>query len=72
MKLCLQIAGLGVIIAGVLVLSEISDFNYFLEGRMMTPPIILMVAGTIVFIITFFGCYGAMKKNYNFLVAVKR
>lgn len=37
----------------------------------MAPPVVLIVAGVIVFIIAFLGCYGAIKEHYNILIAVR-
>jgi len=57
-------------VAGALVLTDVGEFNHFVEGRIMAPPIVLIVAGSIVFIIAFLGCYGAIKEHYNILIAV--
>ncbi|XP_001601564.1 CD151 antigen [Nasonia vitripennis] len=62
------ISGLGIIIAGAVVLSDVNEFKHFLEGRILAPPIVLIIAGTIVFIIAFLGCYGAIKEHYNLLI----
>lgn len=68
-NLIFAISGIGIIVAGALVLADVGEFNHFIEGRIMAPPIVLIVAGTIVFIIAFLGCYGAIKENYNMLIA---
>lgn len=70
MSISEQISGLGIIIAGALVLSDVNEFKHFLEGRIIAPPIVLIVTGAIVFVIAFMGCYGAIKENYNLLIAV--
>lgn len=67
----LQISGIGIIIAGALVLADISEYTHFLEGRLVTPPIVLIVAGSIAFLVAFLGCYGAVKEHFNLLIAVK-
>ncbi|XP_077267954.1 CD63 antigen-like [Temnothorax americanus] len=63
------ISGIGIIVAGALVLADVGEFNHFVESRIMAPPIVLIVAGSIVFIIAFLGCYGAIKEHYNMLIA---
>ncbi|KAL1489345.1 hypothetical protein ABEB36_014258 [Hypothenemus hampei] len=63
------ISGLGIIIAGGLVLSDVSDFNHFTTSDLLGPPIVLIVAGTIVFIIAFLGCFGAIRESYKMLLA---
>ncbi|XP_058800473.1 CD63 antigen [Phymastichus coffea] len=62
------ISGLGIIIAGALVLADVHAYSHFLEGRIIAPPIVLIVAGAIVFVIAFLGCYGAIKEHYNLLI----
>jgi ATP/ADP translocase len=51
---------LGILIAGIVVLHDVTDFNHFLEDRITAPPIILIVAGLLIFLIAFFG-----KINYS-------
>ncbi|KAK0160452.1 hypothetical protein PV328_007861 [Microctonus aethiopoides] len=65
------LSGAGIITAGAVVLSEVYQFNHFLEGRLLVPPVILIVVGTIIFLIAFLGCYGAIKENFIMLTAVK-
>jgi len=65
-----QISGIGIIAAGAVVLADVGEFTYFMEGRIMAPPIVLIIAGSIVFVIAFLGCYGAIKEHYNMLIAV--
>lgn len=57
--------------AGALVLSDVGEFSHFMEGRILAPPIVLIVAGIIVFAVAFLGCYGAMKESYYMLMAVR-
>lgn len=66
----LQLSGLGILIAGIVVLNDVTDFNHFLEGRITAPPILLIIAGLCIFLIAFFGCYGALKESPKLLMAV--
>ncbi|XP_066247802.1 CD63 antigen-like [Euwallacea similis] len=68
-NLVFAISGLGIIIAGGLVLADVSDFKHFTTSDLLGPPIVLIVAGSIVFIIAFLGCFGAIKESYNLLLA---
>ncbi|XP_015177858.1 PREDICTED: CD63 antigen isoform X1 [Polistes dominula] len=68
-NLIFAISGIGIIVAGALVLGDVGEFSHFVEGRIMAPPIVLIIAGCIVFIIAFLGCYGAIKEHYNMLIA---
>ncbi|EGI68525.1 CD63 antigen [Acromyrmex echinatior] len=65
----LYISGIGIIVAGAWVLADVGEFDHFMENRIMAPPIVLIVAGSIVFAIAFLGCYGAIKEHYNMLIA---
>ncbi|XP_012251676.2 CD63 antigen-like [Athalia rosae] len=67
-NLIFAISGIGIIAAGALVLSDVGDFNHFLESRIIAPPVVLIFAGCIVFFIAFLGCYGAIKENYTMLI----
>lgn len=66
----MQIAGLGIIVAGALILANVGPFMHFLEARVIAPPIILICTGAMIFIMAFLGCYGAIKEHYNLLIAV--
>lgn len=68
--LSLQISGLGLLIAGIVVLNDVDDFSHFLEGRITAPPIILIVTGLLIFLIAFLGCYGALKESPKLLMIV--
>ncbi|XP_054257840.1 CD63 antigen-like isoform X1 [Macrosteles quadrilineatus] len=68
-NLIFALSGLAVIMVGVLVLSEVGSYSHFLENKVLAPPIVLIVAGGIVFFIAFLGCCGAIKENYYMLIA---
>lgn len=64
-----QISGLGILIAGAAVLADIGDFKHFLEGRVIAPPVVLIIAGLLIFAVATLGCYGALKENPGLLMA---
>lgn len=68
-NLIFAISGIAIIAAGACVLADVGEFSHFVEGRIIAPPIVLIVAGAIVFVIAFLGCYGAIKEHYNMLIA---
>lgn len=68
----LQLSGVGIIAAGAVVLGQFGGLQHFLEDRILAPPIVLIVAGSIVFLVAFLGCCGAIKENYLMLMAVSR
>lgn len=50
-----QVSGLGILIAGILVLIDVNEYDHFLEGKIQAPPIILIVTGALIFFIAFIG-----------------
>ncbi|CAH1104259.1 unnamed protein product [Psylliodes chrysocephalus] len=68
-NLLFALSGLGIIISGAVVLSNVSDFDHFVSSDLLGPPIVLIVAGVVVFIIAFLGCFGAIRESYNLLMA---
>lgn len=65
-----QISGLGILIAGALVLADMNEFNHFLDGKITAPPIVLIVTGAIIFFIASLGCYGAIRESPTMLMLV--
>lgn len=59
---------MGILIAGAVVLADIADFKHFLEGRVIAPPIVLIIAGLLIFAIATLGCYGALKESPRLLM----
>ncbi|EDV56466.1 CD63 antigen [Drosophila erecta] len=62
------ISGLGILIAGAVVLADVNEFNHFVEGRVLAPPIVLIVTGLIIFLIASLGCFGAIKESPTLLI----
>ncbi|RZF37800.1 hypothetical protein LSTR_LSTR007162 [Laodelphax striatellus] len=52
-----------------MVLLDVGEFSHFLESKVLAPPIVMIVAGCIVFLIAFLGCCGAIKESYSMLIA---
>lgn len=65
-----QISGIGIIVAGAVVLVDVGEYSHFMESRILVPPIVLIVAGAIVFIVAFLGCFGAVKEKPSILISV--
>ncbi|XP_060528802.1 CD63 antigen-like [Cylas formicarius] len=68
-NLLFAISGLGIIIAGSLVLSDVGEFSHFMEGKVLAPPVVLIVTGCVVFLVASLGCYGAIRESYKMLMA---
>ncbi len=65
-----QLAGLGLIIAGAVVQTKLSEYFDFFGGSVSAAAILLIVVGVIIFVIGFFGCCGAYKENYCMTMTV--
>lgn len=51
-------------------MADVGEYNHFMESRILAPPVVLIVAGAIVFIVAFLGCFGAVREKPNILIAV--
>jgi len=72
----LQLCGLAILIAGALTYANIDKANYFLEEvsnqvNFTASPIALMVVGSIIFVIAFFGCCGAIRESHCMIITVR-
>ncbi|XP_019880218.1 CD63 antigen-like [Aethina tumida] len=68
-NLVFAISGVGLIVAGSLVLADVGEYSHFMEGKVLAPPVVLIVAGCIVFLVASLGCYGAIRESYYMLMA---
>ncbi|XP_018335605.1 CD63 antigen [Agrilus planipennis] len=68
-NLIFAISGIGIIVAGAVVLADVGEFSHFMENRILAPPVVLIVVGAIIFIIAFLGCFGAIRESYYMLMA---
>ena len=55
---------------GSYVQAEIKDFLNVFDSDVSGPAIVLIVIGLLIFIISFFGCCGAIKENYCMVLTV--
>ncbi|KAF7288112.1 hypothetical protein GWI33_000163 [Rhynchophorus ferrugineus] len=65
----LTLSGIGIIIAGALILTEMADFNRIAESDLVKMAIAMICGGAIVTIVAFVGCLGAMRESYTLLMA---
>ncbi|GLH01736.1 Tetraspanin [Gryllus bimaculatus] len=68
-SLLFWLSGLLIVIVGAVVFAAIDDYRTFMESRVLGPPIVLIVAGLIIFVIAFLGCWGALQESCNMLIA---
>jgi len=62
------LAGMGIIIVGALALTTLDEYWVFMSGSLPGFTEFILVVGSIVLIIGFFGCCGACRENYCMLV----
>lgn len=68
----MQISGLGILIAGILVLADSNDYRHFLEDEIQGPPVVLIVTGTVIFFIAFLGyLIFTIFKNIHNAIAIE-
>lgn len=66
----LQITGIVFIAVGTVILVVYSGYNNFMDSWFFTGPVLMIVVGVIVFIVSFFGCCGAVKENHCMILTV--
>ncbi|XP_055602392.1 tetraspanin-6 [Uranotaenia lowii] len=68
-NLIFAVSGFILLIAGIIVLLDVNDYQHFIEDKLLAPPIVLIVVGAFVFLVASLGCYGAIKKSSKLLNA---
>ncbi len=59
-----QLTGLILIVTGAVIQGVYSQYLNFLDSSLLNAPTILLVVGFVIFVVTFFGCCGAIKENH--------
>lgn len=63
-NLIFVLTGIILIVAGASVQVSYNSYDRVLDQGFYSVPVLLIIIGTIVFIVSFFGCCGAFKENY--------
>lgn len=63
-NLVFAISGLALIVIGGIIQGLYSQYLDFLGDKFFNTPVLLVVVGCLIFIVTFFGCCGAIKEHY--------
>lgn len=58
------VCGIGILTAGILARVRMSSVSGSLDTNVMFPSITLIVLGSIIFVISFFGCCGAIRESH--------
>ncbi|XP_034474283.1 CD63 antigen [Drosophila innubila] len=68
-NLIFLITGIILIAVGAGVGSVYTGYDIFLTGKFFSIPTFLIVIGAFIIVITFFGCWGALKENYCLILS---
>lgn len=71
-EIYLQVAGLALLVIGVLLKTNNVEGIKFDDVSLDLAPVALIVLGSIIFIIAFFGCCGAIRESTCMLTSVKK
>ncbi|XP_049807582.1 CD63 antigen-like [Schistocerca nitens] len=63
-NLIFVITGVIILSVGAVIQGVYYKYEHFLDNRFFSAPALLIAVGTIVLIISFFGCCGAVKENH--------
>ncbi|XP_076640075.1 CD63 antigen [Colletes latitarsis] len=62
------ITGIVFIAVGTVILVVYGGYNNFMDSWFFVAPVLMIVVGAIVFIVSFFGCCGAVKENHCMII----
>jgi len=60
---CFFLCGIALIVLGGVVQGFFADYVEFFEGKYETPGVAIIILGSIILVISFFGCCGAKMEN---------
>jgi len=63
-NLVFVVTGIVLLIVGAVILGSYKDYSFLLDDRFFSAPALLIAVGAIVFVVSFFGCCGAVKENH--------
>ncbi|KAK9298687.1 hypothetical protein QLX08_008055 [Tetragonisca angustula] len=62
------VCGLGILTLGVIVHLRVTEVTDHIDTNLTFPSITLIVIGSIIFIISFFGCCGAIRESHCMII----
>lgn len=68
--LLLQLCGLAILVVGVLMHLNLKHFSEVVEQNVIFPSVTLIVVGSIIFVVAFFGCCGAIRESQCMTITV--
>ncbi|XP_076293582.1 CD63 antigen [Lasioglossum baleicum] len=67
-NLIFAITGIVFIAVGTVILVVYSGYNNFMDSWFFAAPVFMIVIGAVVFVVSFFGCCGAVKENHCMII----
>nr|CAD7460911.1 unnamed protein product [Timema tahoe] len=58
-----SLVGIALLTLGALIQATITEVTDFMAGKFSVPSIALIIVGSIVFIVAFYGCCGAIRES---------
>lgn len=62
------VCGLGILVIGVIIHLDLHDVTEHVGTNVMFPTITFMVVGSIIFVVSFFGCCGAIRSSHCMII----
>ncbi|KAK4876280.1 hypothetical protein RN001_012702 [Aquatica leii] len=63
-NLLFVITGIIILSLGVSIKAYFTNYDFFLDDKYFSTPNLLIAIGTIIFLVAFFGCCGAIKESF--------
>lgn len=67
-NLIFAITGIVFISVGAVILVVYNGYNNFVDSWFFAAPVLMIIVGVIVFLVSFFGCCGAVKENHCMII----
>ncbi|XP_012264113.1 CD63 antigen-like [Athalia rosae] len=67
-NLIFAITGIVFITVGAVILGLYKGYSNFVDNWFFAAPVLMIVVGIIVFLVSFFGCCGAVKENHCMII----
>ncbi|XP_046815031.1 CD63 antigen-like [Vespa crabro] len=67
-NLIFAITGIVFISVGAVILVVYSGYKNFVDSWFFAAPVLMIIVGIVVFLVSFFGCCGAIKENHCMLI----
>ncbi|XP_008556489.1 CD63 antigen [Microplitis demolitor] len=67
-NLIFAITGIVFIAVGAVILAMYNDYSNFMDNWFFAAPVLMIVVGVTVFLVSFFGCCGAVKEHHCMII----